>query len=254
MKKVLLTIACVAFAFAANAQWVVSGNLGFTSNGGHQEINNVLGTVSNNYVVPGYLTTKSHSLEIVPSIGYKFNDNMQAGLKFGIVYNKNTNFNALAYAADKEDYTSVSGTSFEIAPYFRYYFAQAGKFNFFAEATVDLGFMPHSKTHFFDNFGPVAIDTVVESNTKYMAFGISIVPGVNYQLNDHFSIDCYIDLLSLNYQMTKATTFVDLTTPAATASNETIDVRNDFYFGAMGLPQTVNSHLALFRLGLNYAF
>ena len=253
MKKVLLTIACVAFAFAANAQWVVSGNIGINANGGHSEYTGVLGATTTNYTTPA---TKTFGLNIVPSIGYRINDNMQAGLGIGFGYNKTTTFNPAVYALanDKEDWTSTGRANIKIAPYFRYYFAQAGKFSFFAEATLNFGFMTKGKTHYFDNTGLVQIDTTIAGNTKVFGLGFNIVPGINYQLNDNFSVDCYIDLLSLNYQMTKSTTFVDASTPSTTITTENIDVNNSFYFGVQALPQTIASHLGWFRLGLNYAF
>ena len=53
MKKVLLTIAAVAFAFAANAQFVVGGQLGFTSNGGQRNYTGINGGNTVEYTVPG---------------------------------------------------------------------------------------------------------------------------------------------------------------------------------------------------------
>ncbi|MBP9991221.1 MAG: outer membrane beta-barrel protein [Bacteroidales bacterium] len=257
MKKVLLTIACVAFAFAANAQWVVSGNLGFTSHGGHCERTDVVGNTTTNYTLPGDNGAKTFALEIMPSIGYRINDNMQAGLGLGFGYYGGTEFDPITYAlTDKEEWAKASYMQFKVAPYFRYYFAQAGKFSFFAEATLSLGFTSKGKVHEYRSaMNPLPeIDTTYTGDTKHFALGFSIVPGINYQLNDHFSVDCYIDLLSLNYQMTKATFYEEDEILGEKISHEEINVVNDFYFGVQALPKTINNHLGWFRLGLNYAF
>ena len=80
MKRVILTIALAAFTFAANAQFIIGGNVGFNTTGGTDnfEANTVAA-----YDVP---LTQTNRLTIAPTISYVINDNMQAGL--GISYHQ----------------------------------------------------------------------------------------------------------------------------------------------------------------------
>ena len=56
------------------------------------------------------------------------------GLSLLYATGSTTNFMQAAYALNQEAWTKTSNTMFAVSPYFRYYFAQAGKFNFFCEA------------------------------------------------------------------------------------------------------------------------
>ena len=124
MKKVLLTLALAAFAFAANAQFVVSGQLGFNTNGGSTYTKTEVG-VTNETKIPNNIL---NTITFAPSFGYMLNDNMQVGLSFGLGYRYTKTFNTVppigeAYTTpnlNAENWTSVSQMNFNIAPYFRY--------------------------------------------------------------------------------------------------------------------------------------
>ena len=168
MKKVLLTLALAAFAFAANAQFVVSGQLGFSTNGGKTSETTTLGTTTENSTMPADVNT---NIYFRPSIGYMLNEKMQIGLGLGLNYNYEKTYNTVwnvvtnvdpatsplgrigqaygPYTDKAEDWVTKSSFDFTIAPYFRYYLMEAGNFNFFCEASVALTFNGRPHYHLF---------------------------------------------------------------------------------------------------------
>lgn len=289
MKKVLLTLTLAAFAFAANAQFVVTGNASFNTNGGSNYRNfetTQTGVNNGESKVP---TNINNTLTIGPSIGYMLSDKMQVGLGFNVTYNYKKNFgthNAFAYRTpnlNAEDWTSDWHTDFEIAPYFRYYFMEVGNFNFFCQATLTWTINGRHHYHEFATkinsdavYGPAtaidAVDTTyvgtlitpgpnaeVKKNTETsMALGISIVPGVSYKFNEKFSADLYLNMLNVNFNhsWTKTYTEINYTPTGLPAYTETSTARtrtNTFNFGAdfsnLSIQQFLN-----FRLAFNYHF
>ena len=79
MKKVLLTLALAAFAFTANAQWVIGGTVSANHDNFHTD-----------KYVRGATTT---NITLLPKVGYQLNDNMQVGLLFGWTFNYERNYN-----------------------------------------------------------------------------------------------------------------------------------------------------------------
>lgn len=300
MKKVLLTIALAAFAFAANAQFVVSGSASFSTNGGstyglfettETGVNNAERNVPNNI---------SNLFTFGPSIGYMLNDKMQVGLGFGLTINYNKNFGVnrinpatgVSYAysnpnLDAEDWRKVSSVDFTIAPYFRYYFMEVGKFNFFCQANVKWTINGRPTTHVFATkidanatYGPAvaldAIDTTytgtyvatmgmygekveVKKHTETdMELGIEILPGVSYKFNDNFSADMYFGFASVNFSHAWQKEYLETEhVPAvgtAWTEKETYRNRdNNFRFGLNFDDLRIQNFLN-FRIGFNYHF
>ena len=260
MKKVVLTLTLAAFAFAANAQFVIGGQLGFNTNGGRtaNETNN--GGTSAAWNVPA---TASSNLTILPKVGYQLNDNMQVGAQLGLTYNFTRTYGAIYGAAytpafDKaEDWQNQWNMGFQIAPYFRYNVTEFGNFTLFCEAALPINI--NGKTHFKDHATEIsavqpAVDTAYVGNTNGGSFGITITPGLNYKLNDNISLDLYVDLLGLGFVHGWNRTYVDNSTSGTTNTRDTRVSTNRFYFTANMNAQTVAAHLNLFRIGFNYHF
>ncbi|MBO4307141.1 MAG: outer membrane beta-barrel protein [Bacteroidales bacterium] len=248
MKKVFLTIALVAFAVAANAQFVVSGQFGFNTTGGntHYEAVAPLTTEFD------YPATKTSNFLLSPSIGYMLNDNMQVGLGLLFTTGSATNYGAMgAYLNGQEDWIKTNNSAFGLAPYFRYYFAQAGNFNFFCEATLAFVTSGRSHTHAYDNSTNPVYDAEADGPTSTSILDFSIVPGVNYKFNDNWSADCYIDLAGLAYTRTATKNYGTVTDPDVVTST---DVNTSFGLVATASAQTLNAHLGNFRIGINYHF
>lgn len=240
----------VAFAMVANAQFVISGQLGFNTNGGNTHYE-AIAPMTTAIDVPA---NKSMDFTFAPTIGYMLNDNMQVGV--GLIYamQNTTNYTAAPYFAGYEAWDLDKQSFLGIAPYFRYYFAEAGNFHFFCEA--ELGFLVMPKTHFHyvnTTPAPVGYDNEGDGNISANVISLSITPGVNYKFNDNWSADCYIDLAGLAFTRTTMKTYAGF---GAADPNELIstDVDNTFGLNVNAAPQTINAHLNNFRIGINYHF
>lgn len=258
MKKLLLTVVLAAFAFAANAQFVVGGNIAFLTNGGSMKY--TAGTTEMNVPAAddgsGYFA-KGWSLLLAPKVGYQLNDKMQAGisLQFETGSEKNYTPYVAGYAIDAnfEGWSQVSYSAFGIAPYFRYTLCTLGKFNVFCEAQAAFEFIGKDKYHDFNtaisSVGVAANDDTYEGSVKGFIFDFTVTPGLNYKINDNISADLYVDLLGLEFLSVKTTD------DNYSGTNDVrVNTENTFGFVANLAPQTLNSHLGLFRLGFNYHF
>ncbi len=267
MKKVLLTLALAAFAFAANAQFVIGGQIGFTSEGGSTNFvhTDPLAAASYDYVTPGYAEVNTNTITLLPKIGYNLNDKMQVGAKLGITWSKTKDFSGYdairSQVEDFEGWTSESSLGFVFAPYFRYNFANSGKFTFFCEAQLTFQLNPNAKRHLYESaytLGGINVAEVDEIDETYSfkstSIALTVVPGINYKFNDKFSADLYIDLLGLGFSHRTTTTFNDLTAGGVADTYETTRSYNSFYLMANTDAQTLANHLNLFRLGFNYHF
>lgn len=273
MKKVLLTLALAAFTFAANAQFVVTGNIGFNTNGGSVYIKTATGFTTIESKVPQNI---NNLFTFGPSVGYMLNDKMQVGLGFdlSISYRKtfSRGINNEAYTTphlDAEAWTKVLQTNFTVAPYFRYYFMEAGNFNFFCQATVywQINGRPHKidtdlpngiignpgvDTSYVGTYiNPPTYDQLNKHTETSMALGINIVPGVNYKFNDNFSADLYLDIVSVNFSHQWQNLEVTNTVAGVTINRTTRN--NNFRFGADFDNLSINQILG-FRLAFNYHF
>ncbi len=172
MKKLLLTLALAAFAFTANAQWVIGGNIGADHNNNH----------ANDYVTG----TASTDITILPKVGYWLNEDMQIGVMLGYEMNYNR-----IYAGDADSYTSNTASAIRINPYFRYNFANWKNFKVFCEA--QLGLTLGLESHGYNSVTDISTD----GGDSFTAVSLNVVPGLNYSLTDHISFDLYINLISL---------------------------------------------------------
>ena len=246
MKKVLLTIALASFAFAANAQWVVGGNVNFSTNGGNVEIVNGSNTNEGRY-------DRHTTLSIMPKVGYQLNEKMQVGAQFGFTMNRNKNYSGQWYNS-KNYYNATTNTSIDIAPYFRYNVMQWEKLSLFCEAQMTFSFGLKTGHHDFYPTLTRDIDTTYRNDSDMSSFNftLSVVPGLNYKINEHCSMDLYVDLLGLQYTLNRQAT--GTYTDALNVEHETTQVRHSFNLVANANPQTLNNHLSAFRVGFNYTF
>ena len=218
MKKVLMTLALAAFAFTANAQWVIGGQIGIDHAGLHDD----------NYTTGSVATT---DISILPKIGYWLNDNMQVGAQLGWGYTYTR-----AYAGADDTYSSHPQSRIEINPYFRYNVANWKNFTVFCEAQLNLTFGLESQRHTIVG-GDEATGWPVKQGDAYTEFGLRVVPGLNYAFSDKFSMDLYIDLVSLYWGMRSD----DNTSSHAWGLGYNMNA------------QSINNHLNNFSIGFNYA-
>lgn len=159
MKKILMTLVAAFVSVSMSAQYYVGGGVGFRT-----------GTTTNEVTTAGIKTStdlKSNGFSIVPEIGMKLDNKMAIGV-------------ALAYANSKSEYnptTTYKVNEFEIAPYFRYTLATWGNLSLFTDA------------QFRVLTGKETIETTgaADVETKVNEWGLFIIPGISYQLNDKFN-------------------------------------------------------------------
>lgn len=159
MKKILMTLVAAFVSVSMSAQYYVGGGVGFRT-----------GTTTNEVTTAGIKTStdlKSNGFSIVPEIGMKLDNKMAIGV-------------ALAYANSKSEYnptTTYKVNEFEIAPYFRYTLATWGNLSLFTDA------------QFRVLTGKETIETTgaADVETKINEWGLFIIPGISYQLNDKFN-------------------------------------------------------------------
>nr|MCR5822261.1 outer membrane beta-barrel protein [Bacteroidales bacterium] len=210
MKKVFLTLTLAAFAFAANAQIIVGGSLGYYNNGG--KTTTEVKTASGSDVVEALNPTMT-DFSIMPKIGYQINDNMQAGLILGFGMNQDKYFNGFSandIYADWEGTRTENYNTITIKPYFRYNVMELGDFKLFVEAAIPyrMTSVTKWKTHeTYTDFTDTKHDETAEGDdkTKSSSIGIEIVPGLNYSLTDNISLDVYINAIGLAFTSTTRT-------------------------------------------------
>ena len=154
-----MTLVAAFVSVSMSAQYYVGGGVGFRT-----------GTTTNEVTTAGIKTStdlKSNVFSIVPEIGMKLDNKMAIGV-------------ALGYANSKSEYnptTTYKVNEFEIAPYFRYTLATWGNLSLFTDA------------QFRVLTGKETIETTgaADVETKVNEWGLFIIPGISYQLNDKFN-------------------------------------------------------------------
>ena len=200
MKKLFITIAFVAAAMFAQAQFFVGGNLG-------------MGFDSNKTTYDGSTNTtdKAFNFNINPNVGFMFAENMGAGLELNFAFDKTTN--------PKNDVNPVEnidkGTTFGVTPYFRYVFAEVDNFTFYADGKINFSTTTYKNVN----------DGTTNDGDKVMGLGINVVPGFAYNLTDNISMNAELNILKLGWNMTKTTT------PKDALGNETVYKTSAFGLG-----------------------
>lgn len=224
MKKIVLTLALALFAFAANAQLVISANIGGSMTSG----------IVNNYRHITIVVDSSSNVDIPMEKYTNFTGGLKIGYKFGKAqagvaasYNMYTIdnqtldptiipivgvYNGVNYGIASVTTTggmSTKGSSFTVAPYFRYDIIQAGDVSIFAEVDLFYSRSNSPEIHATEvNVNPIvnfnlALDSTFARPLVTTSYGINVVPGLSWQLSNHFGIDLYLDFLSLAYSNTK---------------------------------------------------
>ena len=243
MKKVFLTLALAAFAFAANAQFVVSGNLGFNHTS-DQNIRDGKTDYSGN-------PEKTSSFELSLRGGCMITEKLTVGIDFGFGFSGNTK-NESSYPGT--DVNAVSTTVWTKNPvlgfdlFARYNAFQVGKITAFAETTV--GFSTVQNKWKVESHALASTTEVVLTRTNTLS--IEVVPGLNYALNEHWSMDVYLEFMGLGFYHQKDS-WTD-GTDVKKYDGKNYDVTNTFdlsinngQISGVGLATGV-------RFGINYAF
>lgn len=249
MKKVLLTIALAAFAFAANAQLIVGGNLGINGSTSNNVTTNTIGGTTTTTEVAG---PKTLDFYIAPKIGYQLNEKMSAGIILSFDRNSSTRdswgpydpalWGATNYVGTRE----MSYNTIGITPYFRYNAMKLNNLTLFCEAAIPVTIKTADKivvNEEGDVLGTHITATTTNIDNKVTSFGLTITPGFNYALNEHLSLDMYLNAINLGFIMSKTKTSAD-----NFENNISVDTDIDWGLNIHSLPSAVVS------FGINYAF
>lgn len=240
MKKVILTLAAVALMGVANAQLFVGADLGFSMNKGNRTVTTTTSGSSSELSAD---LPKTIDFGIYPKIGYQLNDRMSFGAIFGFGLNKTTDFTADDILKENYEY-SVKAPRWEVCPFFRYNVFNFGAFTMFAELQVPIyGQSGTEEEKYHDKVQNIDVTNTLDA-PKTFGFGVQIVPGLSYNLNEHFSFDLYCNLIALGFRTEKVT----VTRENGGVTNEGVDKTTDFGLGINSLP---NSSL---QIGFNYKF
>ena len=174
MKKVLLIAACAVFTLGANAQDEGSSSSKKMWLGGTVAFGSGSSTNENNATQ----NTSSSRWEFGPEFGYMLNEKMAIGLALSL--------NGSSWSQDNADEDKSSSFGYEVTPFFRYYFAEAGNFKFLGQLNLGFGGGSTSRE---DNTG------VTYEDGTYSTLNVGINPGVQYWFNDKWSMISTIGLL-----------------------------------------------------------
>lgn len=183
MKKITTLLICTLMSVSLNAQWFLSGNVGFNvrDKNDKYEMSNGDNSKSN-------LTEFGFS--IAPKIGYSLNEKLALGL--GVRTNCQFGFGEERVGID------IKNTRIEwgIYPFVRYTVFTHQKFSLLLEGNTGFG-MGHSLVKVND----VKIGTGL--NTIQIDV-LNIIPILNFRLNDHFQIETSLNFLRLGYNIHKS--------------------------------------------------
>ena len=229
MKKTLFFIVAIAFACVANAQFTVGASFNLQNS-------NYVETMNGKRVAaPGY--TDKFGVFVSPNFGYRFNERWEAGLFFEWSHERSLDRFAVDdnpellretdYEYDNMFYTGLYG---------RYVFLRRGHLSLFCEGWLELGFGKVKEITKYESETPDLID-----DTRKLDLALTFVPGVNYAFNEHFSIDLYVTLFSVGYDMFRES--------YTYKGKDYVD-----YSHKIGLLTDFNDKMDWFMLGFNYLF
>ena len=287
MKKILLTISVLLLAHLANAQFVVSAQLGGAFSRGSSAFESV-------YTGPSPVTgldtvitdTGSHKFDkpISASIGLKFGYQM-GKLQFGIAgmfaYSRiSGNFSVEEFTRlhptieavrVKPPHDSLVAnysqyqTAFSVSPYLRYELIQMRDLAFFAELNAYYSKTNYSHRHEFLDWYRLemhhTIDTSYTIPESTVSIGAKITPGLSWQLSPKCCIDLYLDIIAFSFDKsvyTKTTVVEEYdytTTPRVLSRVTTTDLTattRQIGFGIAG--SSLFSERNWIRVGFNYTF
>jgi opacity protein-like surface antigen len=178
MKKLFVFVAFLMIAASGliNAQLFIGGYIGFRTSGGSEDNGN--GAEDK---------TSSLNVDFGPMAGYFLSDNLAAGVK--IVASLDRTKTPPFYTGADE--TINTQTTFGILPFLRYYALQLNKFSVFGQAQAGLTFgSSKTKTGSTKTDGP-----------KTTTIGISVFPGIAFDISDHVALEAQINLFNLGFSI-----------------------------------------------------
>lgn len=181
MKKTIFVLfAAMMVSLSANAQFYAGGTACINFN------------VNGNSTDNSKTTNTTFNVNVIPEIGYWINDNMAVGAYFSIVPGINGYKNVTDIASETIT-TENNNKSFgwSVSPYFRYKFAEAGRFKFYADGNVSLG---STTITYFNSKG----ENIGEAQTQFN-WGIGVAPSIAFSITDKW--DAVVRFASIGFSM-----------------------------------------------------
>lgn len=219
MKKLFVSMAVLAFfSMSANAQFLLGGRVGFSSDSKKQAFEDF----GNN------IETKSveRSFVLSPVVGYELSEKLEVGGMISLGSEK-TYYDK---ANDKDVWSKTF--SYAISPYAQYSFASFGKFNLKVEASASFGQdIPSQKN------GKEKIDG---DKTTYLS--LAAYPLISYDLNEHIELEAQLNFFGFVASS-------EITKDADNSDNKTVENSFGFSGNAGNIATT-----GLITVGFMYKF
>ncbi len=175
MKKILLSMALMAFIGSANAQLWFGGGISFSHDGGAVKTDKI-----------DHKTDGTSTISFAPMAGFDLSEKLSVGGKLN--FRTSTNKFYSYDADDKETVSKLISNTVGVTPFARYRFVEFNKFGLLAEAGLPISFASTKN----DNGSQT---TKGDPNTS---IGLYVTPMLTYSLNDNFQLECGLNFLSLN--------------------------------------------------------
>jgi len=221
MKRIFLALALAAFAFSANAQFIISANFGGSKFSGdtsiHTQVSVATSSENDTIIYPTATTNLTAGLKL----GYKFGK-AQVGVagSYSMYSLENQPLDPTIIPMVSSQFPNrwtSKGTmsskyaSYTVSPYFRYDLITAGdialfvELNLFYTATLN-PVVQEAHVYNYITINPsigFPLDTTnADIPRTTTQLGARIIPGISWQLSKHAGIELYMDFLSLAYTRT----------------------------------------------------
>jgi len=173
MKKVLISLAAIAFAVSANAQLFIGGSLSA----------NTTATPSSYVVGSTVVESKptSSTLSFAPVVGFELSDKFAVGGMLSLSTSKSVSDKEVS----KDVWTKTNAWS--VAPFVRYTFVTFGDFALKAQAVASV-------------YQSTPVTNAGSGKTKgwrTTTLSLNVAPIVSYSLNEHFDLEANLNFFGL---------------------------------------------------------
>lgn len=197
MRRVMLILLALVLSPIAKGQLLVSGDVGYehiTTGYTQRGLEAYNGNLPN-----GHLFTVS------ARVGYGFGDKVEIGVKPSITWSLYV-YKTGDYSDNTKRWEALSQLKkdwllYSIAPYVRLRILHFGDLSVCAEMTADIAWGKGSEetTEYSATYGN---EVVMNTDADYRRWALLLAPVVNYRLGQHWSVDLYLNMLTLGYSNT----------------------------------------------------
>lgn len=186
MKKILIALCLIlSTAAAANAQWFVGGNIGFSESF-------VKSDISETDVTDYRSESLSSAFSITPRVGYMFNDRWMAGLGVGYRFQRTQSPN------DEGECVVNKTNTFSVSPFVRCNVLWFGPFMLGIEATGSYLFSDLKDDQNWNR-----------QVRTYRSLEARIAPVLELDVSKNLSLECRLNFLSIGYAHTRYKTILE---------------------------------------------